>query len=149
MLKTVVVLLFTLVALPLMALRYDAPLTELQWKMLHTSFYIMFGIALFCFVVGELTGNVSQTDKLWSITPIVYTGYFAFASDFNSRIVLMAVLSTIWGVRLTYNFGRKGGYTWKFWEGEEDYRWSVLRKRPFLNTRLGWTAFNLLFICIY
>lgn len=29
----------------------------------------------------------------------------------------MAVLVTLWGARLTYNFARKGGYT-----GMEDYR---------------------------
>jgi steroid 5-alpha reductase family enzyme len=149
MLKTVTLLLFTLVALPVVAIKYDAPLSNLQWQMLQTSFYMMLGIALLCFVVGELTGNVSQTDKLWSITPMLYTWYFAYASGWNTRLIFMALLVTLWGLRLTYNFGRKGGYSWKFWEGEEDYRWSVLRKRPFLNTRVGWMLFNLFFICLY
>lgn len=149
MLKTVSILLFTLVALPLIALRFDEPLTTLQWHMLQTSLYMMLATALLCFVVGELTGNVSQTDKLWSITPLMYTWYFAYASGWSERLIFMALLVSLWGIRLTYNFGRKGGYSWKFWEGEEDYRWSVLRKRPFLNTRLGWMLFNLLFICIY
>ena len=26
-----------------------------------------------CFVVGELTRNVSQVDKLWSIVPVLYS----------------------------------------------------------------------------
>lgn len=34
----------------------------------------------------------------------------------------MAILVNLWGIRLTLNFARKGGYSWKFWEGEEDYR---------------------------
>lgn len=149
MFKTIFILLFTLVVLPLLALRFDEPLTTLQWQMLQTSFYMMLSIALLCFVVGELTGNVSQTDKLWSITPILYTWYFAYASGWNERLIFMALLVTVWGVRLTYNFGRKGGYSWKFWEGEEDYRWHVLRKRPFLNTRFGWMLFNFFFISLY
>jgi steroid 5-alpha reductase family enzyme len=149
MLKTASILLFTLVALPLIALKFDEPLTTLQWQMLQTSLYMMLATALLCFVVGELTGNVSQTDKLWSITPLMYTWYFAYASGWSERLIFMALLVGLWGIRLTYNFGRKGGYSWKFWEGEEDYRWSVLRRRPFLNTRLGWMLFNLLFICIY
>lgn len=149
MLKTASILLFTLVALPLIALKFDEPLTTLQWQMLQTSFYMMLGTALLCFVVGELTGNVSQTDKLWSITPLFFTWYFAYASGWSERLIFMALLVSVWGFRLTYNFGRKGGYSWKFWKGEEDYRWSVLRKRPFLNTRFGWMLFNLFFICIY
>lgn len=40
-----------------------------------------------------------------------------FASFADPRLNLMAVLVTLWGARLTYNFARKGGYT-----GMEDYR---------------------------
>jgi steroid 5-alpha reductase family enzyme len=50
---------------------------------------------------------------------------------------------------LTYNFGRRGGYSWKFWDGEEDYRWDVLREKPVLNNRIVWSIFNLLFISGY
>lgn len=149
MIKTVVILFFTLIALPLIAIKFDKPLTPQQWQMVEVSFYTMLGFAGLSFVVGELTGNVSQTDKLWSITPLFYTFTFAYLSNWEPRAVLLAVLVTVWGARLTYNFGRKGGYHWKFWEGEEDYRWSVLRKKPFLNTKFGFTLFNLFFICFY
>jgi steroid 5-alpha reductase family enzyme len=96
----------------------------------------MLGVALTCFVVSELTNNCSQVDKLWSITPILYTWLFAFESDWSPRLVLMAVLATIWGVRLTYNFGRRGAYKLKFWEGHEDYRWDVCVKSLFSKTVL-------------
>ena len=33
--------------------------------------------------------------------------------------------------------------SWKFWSGEEDYRWQVLRKDPMFDTRLKWLLFNL------
>ena len=57
----------------------------------------------------------------------------------------MSSLILLWGVRLTHNFARKGGYR----KGEEDYRWAVLRKKRILNTNLGWLLFNVIFICLY
>jgi steroid 5-alpha reductase family enzyme len=69
--------------------------------------------------------------------------------DMNERMVLMAILVTIWGSRLTFNFARRGAYTWRFWAGEEDYRWEELRKRPGFNNRIVWMIFNLFFICTY
>lgn len=61
----------------------------------------------------------------------------------------MSILVTLWGTRLTYNFARRGAYTWKFWAGEEDYRWEILRKRPGFNKPLIWMLFNLFFISAY
>jgi steroid 5-alpha reductase family enzyme len=61
----------------------------------------------------------------------------------------MAVLITLWGVRLTYNFSRRGAYQLKFWAGEEDYRWGILRQNPLFNSKLKWTLFNLFFISFY
>ena len=53
----------------------------------------------------------------------------------------MAVLVTLWGARLTFNFARKGGYT-----GAEDYRWAVLRGRM---TPWQFEVFNLFFIVLF
>ena len=61
----------------------------------------------------------------------------------------MALLATAWGARLTYNFARRGGYSWPPWSGEEDYRWSYCRQWPVLNTRIGWLVFNIVFISLY
>ena len=60
----------------------------------------------------------------------------------DARLVVLAVLGTLWGARLTFNFARKGGYR----PGGEDYRWVVLRRRM---SRGQFAAFNLLFISIY
>src|SRR5262249_52371301 len=65
------------------------------------------------------------------------------------RLILMALLATVWGVRLTYNFSRHGGYTWKFWTGHEDYRWAHVRLKPELQGKARWTVFHLFFICGY
>ena len=128
---------------------FDDPLTDLQSNMMHITGYVMLAVAGYCFIVGELTGNNSQVDKLWSVIPIVYAVYFAYASGWNQRVTLMAILVAAWGIRLTYNFSRRGAYSWKFWSGEEDYRWQVLRKDPMFDTRLKWLLFNLFFICLY
>ena len=105
--------------------------------------------ALYCFVVGEITRNNSQMDKLWSILPIAYTWVVAYKGDWAPRLVIMAILATLWGIRLTANFARKGAYKLKFWEGEEDYRWAILRSRPPFTNRLVWALFDLFFIACY
>jgi steroid 5-alpha reductase family enzyme len=81
-------------------------------------------------------------DRLWSIVPVVYVWVFAAAAGLSdARLVLMAVLVTLWGIRLTANFARKGGYS-----GVEDYRWAVLRRRM---TPAAFQLFNLFFIALY
>ena len=99
--------------------------------------------AAFCWVGSLITGNCSQVDRLWSVAPPLYVISFAAAAGFRDpRLDVMAMLTVLWGARLTYNFARKGGYK----RGSEDYRWPVLRKR------LGPVAFQLLnitFIATY
>ena len=107
--------------------------------------------ALLCFVTSFLTGNYSQIDKLWSIVPAVYVWIVAFAGGKTPRQLLMGVLVTVWAARLTFNFWRKGGFpkTWRIWEGEEDYRWAILRKNPGLSNPFVWQIFNFFFISVY
>ena len=104
---------------------------------------------LYCFIVGEITRNNSQMDKLWSILPIAYAWIIAVKSGFNPRQVIYAILVTFWGIRLTINFARKGAYSIKFWSGEEDYRWKVLRSKKAFQNKLVWGLFDLFFISFY
>tara|TARA_B100001063_G_scaffold6977_1_gene5268 strand:+ start:23336 stop:24271 length:936 start_codon:yes stop_codon:yes gene_type:complete len=116
-------------------------------KFIFKSYIIISSI---CFITGEITKNYSQIDKVWSLVPIFIVWYFTISSNFNERMVLMSVLVTIWGLRLTYNFSRKGGYSIYFWKGEEDYRWKEVRKSiPFFRSNFNWSLFNLFFICFY
>ena len=124
-------------------------LSKLQLETLLVLVIICGGSALYCFVVGELTLNNSQMDKLWSLLPIAYTWVIAAKGSFNPRLTIIAVLVTLWGIRLTFNFARKGAYQWKFWSGEEDYRWQVLRQKKMFQKRPAWALFNLFFISIY
>ena len=147
--KTALFLILGLVVVPIIAFQVDEPLNDLQTQTLETLVYIYLVAAGLCFVISTLTKNYSQVDKLWSVIPIVYVWVVAEASGFESRIVLMAILVSIWGIRLTYNFGRRGGYSLKFWEGEEDYRWSILQAKPEFQSAINWSLFNLFFISLY
>lgn len=149
MLRTVFLLLFTLVVIIWIAFNYDQPLDQVQFDMLQAAGVILAGAVILCFVVSELTENYSQVDKLWSILPLIYTGVFAYLADYSPRLTLMWFVAVIWGVRLTYNFYRRGGYKWPPWRGEEDYRWGILRSQSPLNNRLWWSVFNLFFISTY
>jgi steroid 5-alpha reductase family enzyme len=139
----------SIIACPLLYIFVGPALDASQMETLKVLGMIMCGSAVFCFVVGELTGNNSQMDKLWSLLPIAYTWVIAFRGGLQTRLVVMAVLATLWGLRLTFNFARKGAYRLKFWEGEEDYRWAVLRAKKEFQPHWKWMIFNLFFISIY
>lgn len=124
-------------------------LDDTQLKTLLVLIIICGSSALYCFVVGELAHNNSQMDKLWSILPIAYTWVIAGMGEMKPRLVIIAILTTLWGIRLTFNFARKGAYSIKFWTGEEDYRWQVLRQKKGLDKRYTWALFDLFFISIY
>lgn len=151
MIRTAIILIITVIVLPVVAFTLDTQaLSETQWNMIKTSGLMALGVALTCYIIAEWTQNCSQVDKIWSVVPIVYVWYFAYASDWNERIILMAICVTIWGARLTYNFSRRGAYRLKFWEGEEDYRWEVLRQNPmFKGHAMRWRLFNFFFISLY
>lgn len=144
-----IVLFFTLLVVPITSYLFGTSLGALEWEVLSTLIIIAAISIAYSFIVGEWTKNNSQVDKLWSILPIIYVWVVAYYGDFAPRLVVMAVLASAWGIRLTANFALKGAYQWRFWEGEEDYRWQVLRERPEFKSRWKWSLFNLLFICLY
>lgn len=92
-------------------------------------------LAFLAWLLSVLTKEYSWVDRLWSTAPIMYVGYVAYSADFqNQRLNLMAVLVALWGLRLSFNFWRKGGFS----KGGEDYRWEILQEQ------LGPTKFQLL-----
>ena len=139
----------SLIACPLMYIFIGPALGAEQLETLKILGIICGCSALYCFIVGEVTSNNSQMDKLWSLLPIAYTWIIAVRGGMAPRLVVMAVLVTLWGARLTFNFARKGAYRLKFWEGEEDYRWKVLRTKKEFQPHWKWLVFNFFFICIY
>ena len=130
-------------------LQEDPRILEIGSVLNTTTFVLSFVV----FAMSTLSGNFSQVDKLWSVTPVIYAGITAYMTGFaNARVNLMAFLVFVWGVRLTLNFARRGGYplTWKIWQGEEDYRWEHVRKFPvFAKIPLSFTIFNLTFVSYF
>ena len=104
---------------------FETTFTDNQMEALITMTKLYFAASMYCFIVSELAKNYSQVDKFWSLIPIAYVWYFTNSAGFEPRMVLMSVLATIWGIRLTLNFARRGGFSIYFWKGEEDYRWVV------------------------
>jgi steroid 5-alpha reductase family enzyme len=147
--KTVLFLIFTLILVPIITFNFDVALTNLQHQTLNTLLCVYGIAASLCFVVSTITNNYSQVDKVWSIIPAPYAWIIAYQSDFEPRIVLMACLVTFWAIRLSYNFARRGGYSWKFWTGVEDYRWPILRAKPEFQAPWKWISFNFFFISGY
>ena len=96
-------------------------------------------LAALVWLASVVTRECSWVDRLWSICPPAYCLLVAAGLDFASaRVNLMTVLVCLWGVRLTFNFARKGGYQ----PGGEDYRWAVVRERT---SPLGFQVLNLTF----
>lgn len=94
-------------------------------------------------LLSVLTRDYSWMDRAWSLLPPLYLWIFAVAGGLgDTRLVVLAALGTLWGVRLTLNFARKGGYR----PGGEDYRWVALRRR--MRPR-RFALFNFFFISVY
>ncbi len=147
--KTALALLVTIIVIPILAFTMDEPLSTAQNGILMKLLIVYLTAALLCFIVSTISNNYSQVDKLWSLIPIAYVWMVAVDSGFEPRLVLMALVVSAWGLRLSYNFSRRGGYSWKFWTGEEDYRWAVVRAKPEFTVKWRWVVFNFLFISFY
>jgi steroid 5-alpha reductase family enzyme len=118
--------------------------------LIRSTLWVGLAVTVLTLIASICTGNHSQVDKLWSILPPVYSILLAK----TPRTVLMSMLATLWGLRLTANFARRGGYVFpRVWDGEEDYRWSYVRHGysmvPYLHVAWVWHIFNALFISLY
>ncbi|KFM27747.1 Uncharacterized protein F751_2738 [Auxenochlorella protothecoides] len=121
---------------------------------LSTALLICLAVATLCHTISTLTRNQSVVDKLWSILPVGYTWHFLWRSHLRDlqgqlvvdpRLVLIALLVTVWGSRLTFNFWRKGGYALH----AEDYRWEVVRQGGSGVPVSILPVFNLFFVSFY
>lgn len=96
---------------------------------LDINIILCFIVILLSYFLSIIFNNYSFVDKSWSIIPVIYAWVFFMEVDSSSpgyyRCLIMTILVTIWGCRLTYNFYRKGGYQL----ANEDYRWEVVRSR--------------------
>ena len=112
-------------------------MSALQWV-----WSVAAGASALAWVASLVTRDTSWVDRSWSILPVLYTVIIAAGAHFSVlRLNVMAILVTLWGARLTFNFARKGGYC-----GVEDYRWAVVRAAM---TPRRFQLFNLVFIVVY
>jgi steroid 5-alpha reductase family enzyme len=123
------------------ALRFDAIVATL---------WVLALVIVYSFVWSIVGRNCSKVDQIWSVTPWVYGWLLFFHFYFSSgmihnRLLVMCVLMTLWGLRLTFNFWRRGGYG-NLISHEEDYRWPILRAK--IHPAL-FLVFNLVFIASY
>ncbi|KAI8050577.1 hypothetical protein BDF22DRAFT_695679 [Syncephalis plumigaleata] len=88
------------------------------------------GLMVLCWLVSTITDHYSLIDRLCYATlsstlapPTLILSDIYDSLWVNPRLTLITLLVTLWGARLTFNYWRKGGYTW----GEEDYRWRVVK----------------------
>lgn len=115
-----------------------------------TLMWVFLVSSLFCWVMSLITNNLSQVDRLWSVLPPIYStvmSYYAVSTkglEASSSMLVMSTVSWVWGLRLTFQFVKKGGYTL----AGEDYRWRYVKEsfsgHPFL-----YHLFNLFFVVIY
>jgi len=105
--------------------------------------WVCVAVCALTWILSVITREHSWVDRIWSIVPAIYLWIFAAGGEFSDwRLNVMAILGTLWGIRLTYNFARKGGYS----RGGEDYRWAILRARM---PKWMYELFNIFFIVIY
>ena len=91
-----------------------------------TALVVCLILAATAWVLSLITREVVWVDRLWSICPPVYCLIVVVETGFDSmRLNLMTLLVVLWGVRLTHNFVRKGGFK----KGGEDYRWAHVREK--------------------
>lgn len=110
---------------------------------LELAIWLCAAFAALSWLLSVVTREYSWVDRLWSITPVVYVGWFTWSgSGDTARGRLMFFAALAWGLRLTFNFARKGGYA----RGGEDYRWAELRRRM---SPTSFAVFNLVFIACY
>ena len=89
-------------------------------------------------VVSEVNRNWSQVDRVWSVLPTLFIAHFSLWAHLHrlpsQRVDHALAVASVWSLRLTYNYWRKGGYQ----RGSEDYRWLIIREK------IGGVAFFLL-----
>jgi len=105
-----------------------------------------FATSVLVYLISEITGNLSQVDRLWSVIPVFYSLHFLLYGWIHGlvspRLFMSSGLLILWGVRLTFNYARKGGYK----RGSEDYRWAIVRTWM---SPLLFQLFKIFFIAIF
>ncbi|KAH9592980.1 Protein of unknown function DUF1295 [Trypanosoma melophagium] len=140
-------------------------LEEFQWDNVLSSSYdltlaLVLVISVFMYIVSSIHRNYSWVDRSWSILPVLYTWihiYYnvkgkihitratSFSTILNNANFFYGIIITLWGIRLTFNFARRGGYS----RGGEDYRWNYVRSWPLFAQPIVWELFSFWIIALF
>ncbi|SCV70302.1 BQ2448_1696 [Microbotryum intermedium] len=114
---------------------------------MHPALWFCTAMSLVVWILGEITGNVSQVDRyvlgigchrrgwasanLWTLLPVIYSVHFTLWPYFtgaaggviSDRMLLVLTLQILWSARLTTNTYRRGFFN------PEDYRWEIVRAK--------------------
>jgi steroid 5-alpha reductase family enzyme len=102
---TAIILIFTILTVPYVILNYTEPISTLQYDvLLQVIKTVLIPVTAAVWVVGVLTRNVSQVDKLWSIIPVVYCYCLSLSIGLDQRTLLMLIGTTIWVFFSNLNF---------------------------------------------
>ena len=106
---------------------------------IDSAIYICIYQMFLIFIKSTFFNHLSAGDEIWSTAPLMYA---FFMNNWSPRGYLQFYLIVLWGIRLSFNLWRKGGY-----RGLEDYRWIKIKSR--FNNPKVWHCFRIFFIWIY
>ena len=126
---------------------------------LLSALWIFFVTAFVCWVLDIILDNLSQADRLWAITPVIYVWHFVLVGSLNDmtspRLLLVAILVTLWAIRQNHAVFLQG--TFSFTAGNqqrtekklfEDYRWEYVLKKGWIPKPV-FPIFHIVFIALY
>ncbi|CCW60981.1 unnamed protein product [Phytomonas sp. EM1] len=134
----------------------EAALKLMTASAFNCTFALMVTICVLTFVASQVTGNFSWMDRIWPGAPIIFAWTIVYYTmgggnphgikgPYVNVATVYASFITLWGVRLAYNFYRRGGYCC----GGEDYRWDYVRTWRVLRNRVVRALFNLFLVSIF
>lgn len=110
-----------------------------SWGFVFTAFYYNPGSEPAVQIISE---NRKEDAK----SPVQSSKVLESDASSISRLVIMAILITMWGTRLVYNYWRKDGYK----RGSEDYRWEHVKKMfNYPQKKITFHIFNFAFIAFF
>ena len=104
----------TIISNPLFILKPKSTFTDDD--PLYFTIFLLIIMTSYTYFKNFTTDNCSYVDCLWSIAPVIYSGFMTLHYYINNNYVLNERLTLMflcifgWGIRLTYNLYIKGGY---------------------------------------
>ena len=100
---------------------------------------LIFGCMCVLWIISVLKRDVSLVDPFWGTGfAIVAWGAVLWNQSFSARPLLLAALTTLWGIRLSLYL------LWRNWSHDEDRRYAAMR--TYYGPRFWWLSFVIVFL---